>query len=42
VTVLRLRFGANVDRTINSDSSTDSELAVGRMILPLHDGLAAA
>lgn len=39
---LRLRSGASAERTLNSDSFTDSELAVGRMILPLLDDLAAA
>jgi len=38
----RLRSGGNAERTLNSDSFTDSELAVGRMILPLLDDLAAA
>lgn len=38
----RLRSGGDVERTLNSDSFTDSELAVGRMILPLLDDLAAA
>src|SRR3954464_11490072 len=38
----RLRAGGDVERNLNSDSFTDSELAVGRMILPLLDDLAAA
>lgn len=37
----RLRAG-DVDQSFDSDSFTDSELAAGRMILPLLDDLAAA
>ena len=38
----RLREGGDVERNFDSDSFTDSELAAGRMILPLLDDLAAA
>ena len=38
----RLRAGGDVERNLNSDSFTDSELAVGRMIVPLLDDLAGA
>jgi DNA-binding CsgD family transcriptional regulator len=38
----RLRRGGDVERTLDSDSFTDSEVAVGRMILPLLGDLSAA
>ena len=39
---MRLRAGGDIERNLNSDSFTDSELAVGRMIIPLLDDLAGA
>jgi DNA-binding CsgD family transcriptional regulator len=39
---MRLRAGGDAERNLNSDSFTDSELAVGRMIVPLLDDLAGA